>query len=561
MKTEILNILAQRLAPEITESELAKWLEVPPDEKLGDFALPCFGLAKKLRRSPVQIAEELAQALTGEATLARVQAVSGYLNLFVDRRWLALHTLQLALQPDFGAGKETNRTTVVEYCSPNTNKPLHLGHLRNMSIGESVARLLAFLGNKVVKTCVYNDRGVHICKSMLAYRDFGGDSTPESQQVKSDHFVGDYYVRFAREVKADESYEAKAQELLASWEAGDPETLALWRQMNAWAFSGFRETFRLFGTAFEREYYESKIYKYGKEIILDGLARGLFTRRDDGAVIVDLTAQGLDEKVLLRSNGTSVYIVQDLYLAQLKAEEFSYHQSIYVVGNEQEYHFKVLKAILELLGNGQTSGIHHLSYGMVELPEGKMKSREGTVVDADDLIRDTTALAAEEIRKRIQLDEAETQERALKIALAALKFQLLKTETGKNMVFNPNEAIRFEGDTGPYLLYSYARANSILRKAALPLRVAAWEAGEVEARLMKKLAFFPTAVAWAGERLMPSVLANYTFELAQQFNEFYHECPVLDSPVAGERLALVSAFRNVCGKCLDLLGIDKLEAM
>jgi arginyl-tRNA synthetase len=281
----------------------------------------------------------------------------------------------------------------------------------------------------------------------------------------------------------------------------------------------------------------------------------------DGAVVADLTSRGLDEKVLLRSNGTSVYIVQDIYLAHLKSQEFSYHRSIYVVGNEQEYHFKALKGILEILGTRASGGIHHLSYGMVELPEGKMKSREGTVVDGDDLILDTQALAEEEIRKRYQLPEEEVKERALKIALCAIKFQLLKTETGKNMVFNPKEAIRFEGDTGPYILYSYARASSILRKAGISIRVESWEANEYEARLLKKLNQFPDIVKLTREWLTPSTLANYALELSQCFNEFYHECPVLRSEIPGERLALVSAFRNVSGKCLELLGIDKVEEM
>jgi arginyl-tRNA synthetase len=349
--------------------------------------------------------------------------------------------------------------------------------------------------------------------------------------------------------------------MLLQWEAGDAEITALWRRMNGWALSGFQQTFRLFGTAFDREYYESEIYRQGKEIILEGLKRGIFSRRPDGAVISDLGAEGLDEKVLLRANGTSVYIVQDIYLAFLKSREFAYEQSVYVVGNEQEYHFKVLKAILQKLGEEIGNGIHHLSYGMVELPEGKMKSREGTSVDADDLIRDTALLAEEEVRKRYDLAEAETKERALKIALAAVKYQLLKTDTSKNMLFNPKEAIRFEGDTGPYILYTYARASSILRKTVEAPVFGAWEANPYEARLLKKIDQFPEFVQTAGARLAPSLLAGYAFELAQVFNEFYHECPVLKSEWAGYRIALVQVFRSVIGKCLDLLGIEKIEEM
>ncbi len=560
MKEELTKLLAKQLESEVTENEIAKLIEIPPDEKLGDYALPCFALAKKLRKSPANIAEDIAKSILNESLIEKVQAVSGYLNIFIDRKWLSSKVLHLALDSHFGAGN-FKETTVVEYCSPNTNKPLHLGHLRNMTIGESISRLLAYLGNKVYKTCVYNDRGVHICKSMLAYRDFGGGINPEEKNIKPDHFVGDFYVLFAQKAKEDDSYEKRAQELLQKWESGDTETVTLWKKMNEWAFAGFHDTFRLFGTSFDREYYESNIYKHGREVILKGLEQGLFKKLPDGAIVVDLTNKGLDEKVLLRSNGTSVYIVQDIYLAHLKAKDFSYDRSIYVVGNEQEYHFKVLKEILEILDTKVSGGIHHLSYGMVELPEGKMKSREGTVVDADDLIIDTSLLAEEEIRRRYQLTEEEVKERALKIALAAIKYQLLKTETGKNMVFNPKEAIRFEGDTGPYVLYSYARASSILRKADISISIEQWSANEHEARLLKKIYQFPDIVKLSSERLTPSTLANYTLELCQIFNEFYHECPVLRSEIAGQRLALVAAFRNVSGKCLELLGIDKIEEM
>lgn len=560
MKEELIKLLTKYLEPEITESEIERLVEIPPDEKLGDYALPCFLFAKKLRKSPIIISEEIAKQISNEPIIEKAEAVSGYLNFFMNRRWLSSKVLSSALNPNYGKGN-SKEITVVEYCSPNTNKPLHLGHLRNMAIGESVSRILSYMGNHVYRTCVFNDRGVHICKSMLAYKDFGGDSTPEQKNTKSDHFVGDYYVLFAKKVKEDDSYDAKAQEMLEKWEAGDEETVELWKKMNEWAFKGFRETFQLFGAHFDREYFESNIYKYGRDIILKGFEQGLFKKSSDGAIIVDLTDKGLDEKVLLRSNGTSVYIVQDIYLAHLKEEEFKYKRSIYVVGNEQEYHFKVLKEILKLLGTSESGEIHHLSYGMVELPEGKMKSREGTVVDADDLILDTSSLAEEEIRKRYELSEDEVKERALKIALAAIKFQLLKVETGKNIIFNPKEAIRFEGDTGPYVLYSYARASSILRKADIPIITEGWEVNEYEARLLKKISEFPDVVKSSGEKLTPTLLANYVLELSRRFNEFYHECSVLRSKIAGQRLAVVSAFRNVSGKCLELLGIDKIEEM
>ena len=362
------------------------------------------------------------------------------------------------------------RRVVVEYASPNTNKPLHLGHLRNIAIGESVARLLSFCGNTVVRCSINNDRGVHICKSMLAYAEFGAGRTPESAGKKSDHFVGDYYVLFNKKAREDESWNGRAQELLRKWEAGDPPTVELWTRMNAWALDGFAATYRLFGIAFDTEYFESRIYTGGKEIVADGLARGIFYTREDGAVCADLGKAGGSEKVLLRPDGTSVYIVQDLHLAVLKEKEHRYDLSLYVVGNEQEYHFTVLKALLAKLGYPIAEKVVHLSYGMVELPEGKMKSREGTVVDADDLIAETRELAGEELRGRYALSERAVEERSLKIALAAIKYQLLKVDIAKTMVFDPKKAISFEGDTGPYLLYSYARASSILRKAAAEWR-------------------------------------------------------------------------------------------
>jgi arginyl-tRNA synthetase len=397
---------------------------------------------------------------------------------------------------------------------------------------------------------------------MLAYRDSGNNESPVMKNEKPDHFVGKFYVLFAQKSKENDTYEQQAQEMLEQWEKNDAATVSLWKKMNAWALAGFRETFQLFGVEFEKEFYESDIYKHGKEIIMEGLSRGVFKLRDDGAVIADLTGQSLGEKVLLRSNGTSVYIVQDIHLAYLKNDLYHPQRSIYVVGNEQEYHFNVLKAILSLLDANYTdNGIHHLSYGMVELPDGRMKSREGSVVDADDLIKETAKIAEKEIKKRYHLPEKKVKQRALCIALAAIKYQLLKTETSKNMMFNPKEAIRFEGDTGPYLLYSYARASSILRKAESEVSTEAWDINGFEARLLKKLASFPEIISSSSQRLIPSLLATYAFELCQVFNHFFHECPVLKSDVIAQRLALVQAFRKIIGNCLDLMGIEKIEEM
>lgn len=560
MKEVIVDTLTEQLSGHLDREQVERALEVPPDESLGDFAFPCFPLARVLRKNPVAIAEELAGKLSGADGIAEARAVKGYLNIFVDKKALAADVLGRIRSGGYGRAS-VGQTVVVEYASPNTNKPLHLGHLRNISIGESVARLLQFCGNHVVRTSVNNDRGVHICKSMLAYEKWGNGATPRSEGKKPDHLVGDYYVLFSRKAGEDASLNEQAQEMLRKWEAGDEHVRELWSRMNAWAFEGFEATYRLFGIAFDKQYYESELYTKGKEIVNDGLARGIFAKRDDGAVVVDLEKEKLGQKVLLRSDGTAVYIVQDLYLAGLKNTEYNFDRSVYVVGNEQEYHFKVLAEIFRKLGFPIADKLYHLSYGMVELPEGKMKSREGTVVDADDIINDTKNLAREEVASRYELTGDELEERSLKIALAAIKYTLLKIDTAKNMVFNPRQAISFEGDTGPYLLYSYARASSILRKLEDEPPFAPVEPDEYEARLVKALGRFPEVVAAVHDKLTPSYLAGYAFSLAQVFNEFYHHCPVIKSDRAGFRVALVNALRTVLKDCINLLGIEEIEEM
>lgn len=560
MKNIIVELLSSELSGKLTSEEIERLIEIPPSEQMGDFAFPCFPLARILRKSPPVIAEQLASGLKLPPEFESVKAISGYLNFYLDKQVLARRVLTDTCSPDFGRGKN-GLGIVVEFASPNTNKPLHLGHLRNISIGESVARILSFSGNHVTRTSINNDRGVHICKSMLAYKELGEGKTPVEVGKKSDHFVGDYYVLFSKKAAEDESWNQRAQSMLQKWEAGDPETVELWKKMNEWALSGFRETYRLFGISFDKEYYESLIYKSGKEIVIEGLEREIFTRRQDGAITVNLDDYKLGEKVLLRPDGTSVYIVQDLYLALIKDQEYHYDKSIYVVGNEQEYHFAVLAAIFRKLGYPVAEKIKHLSYGMVELPEGRMKSREGTVVDADDLIKETKNLAAEELKERYQLTEEEMEDRSLKIALSAIKYTLLKIDITKNMLFDPKKAISFEGDTGPYLLYSYARASSILRKAGLPEFSIPTTQENPETKLIKKLYSFSTAVKYADERLSPSVIANYAFDLSQIFNEFYHSCQVIGSENEAFRLNLVNAFRTVLGKCLWLLGIETIEEM
>ncbi|MDR0306709.1 MAG: arginine--tRNA ligase [Chitinispirillales bacterium] len=558
MKEQIADALAAELRGQLDLQEIEKAIEIPPSDNLGDYAFPCFGLAKILKKNPVQIAGQLKEKLHIDGI--KVEITGGYLNFFVDKKQLAASTIDLSSQDTFGK-RNTGQRVVIEFASPNTNKPLHLGHLRNMSIGDSVTRILSFCGCDVTKTSINNDRGVHICKSMLAYLRRGEGATPESAGIKSDHFVGDYYVLFNQEAVKYPSWNEDAQEMLQKWENNDQKTLELWRTMNRWALDGFRETYRLFGISFDKEYYESDIYKNGKEIVQEGLDKNIFSKRKDGAVVVDLEREKLGEKVLLRPDGTSVYIVQDLFLALLKDQDFHYDRSFYVVGNEQDYHFAVLTAIFRKLGLSAADKMKHLSYGMVELPEGKMKSREGTVVDADDLIKETANLAKEEVAARYRISEEQIEERSLKIALAAIKYQLLKVDITKTMVFDPKKAISFEGDTGPYLLYSYARASSILRKAP-PLQapvITNPEAGEI--KLVKKIAFFPSAVNFACERLSPSVIANYAFDLAQSFNEFYHSHQVIGSDNENFRLHLTSSFRLTLSKCLMLLGIETIEEM
>jgi arginyl-tRNA synthetase len=560
MKSIIVQLLSKALSDALPQSEIVRLIEVPPTDDMGDFAFPCFPLARALKKNPKQIAEQLCESLVLPPEIQQVKAISGYLNFYVNKKILAGNVLNAAFDNAFGE-QHREKSIVVEFASPNTNKPLHLGHLRNMSIGESIARILQFGGNRVVRTSINNDRGVHICKSMLAYSEFGNGATPEATGKKSDHFVGDYYVMFSKKATEDESWNERAQEMLRRWESGDEATLALWKTMNGWALGGFRETYNLFGIKFDKEYYESAIYKSGKEIVQEGLSSGIFTLRSDGAAIVNLESEKLGEKVLLRPDGTSVYIVQDLYLAVIKNQEYNYDQSIYVVGNEQDYHFAVLIAIFKKLGNPISERMKHLSYGMVELPEGRMKSREGTVVDADDLIHETARLASDELKERYKLSEDERADRSLKIALSAIKYQLLKVDITKSMLFDPKKAISFEGDTGPYLLYSYARAASILRKADAPETFTIPECSQQEVRIIKKIAAFPDAVNSSLDKLSPSIIANYAFELSQNFNEFYHFSKVIGSDVQDFRLQIVKAFKMVLKKCLWLLSIEEIEEM
>ena len=561
-KESIAKILAKQI--KLKEDEILSILEVPSNPELGDIAFPCFKLSSIYKKKPIEIAKELESKIKITKDLEKIKATGPYLNFFLEKSNLAIEVIKKILKEKEKFGTEKNKQTImIEFPSPNTNKPLHLGHLRNMSLGESVSRILEHQGNKIIRANLNNDRGVHICKSMYAYEKWGKNKTPESEKKKTDHLIGDFYVMFSKAAKENPALEEEAQKILQKWELGDKKTIALWKKMNKWAFDGFKETYKLFGIKHDKQYYESEIYGQGKELAQEGLNKKIFIKKDN-AIIADLTDEKLGEKVILRADGTSIYITQDMYLATLKDKEYKLDGSIYVVANEQDYHFQVLFTILKKFGYKFTKNLHHLSYGMVELPEGRMKSREGTVVDADDLILETQKLAKTEIKKRFpKLSEKELNIRSLKIALSAIKFMLLKTDHVKNIIFNPNEAISFEGDTGPYIQYSYARASSILKKSKKKpeIKLTSKILKEKEILLIKKLAEFPEVIENAQRNLSPSIISNYTLELAHIFNEFYHQTKVLDSENEIFLLALVESFRIVCKKSLYLLGIETVEEM
>jgi arginyl-tRNA synthetase len=567
-KLEIANILEKSLRESninIPTKDLINLIEIPPNSEMGDFAFPCFSLASKLKKSPQQIAQELKIKLEKilSKSFEKIESNGPYLNFFINRKLLAVNLIKdiLTKKDSFGRLNKNNKNVMIEFPSPNTNKPLHLGHLRNMSIGESISRICEFNGFNIIRANLNNDKGVHICKSMLAYKKFGKNKKPD-KKTKPDHFVGDFYVMFNEKSKKNPSLEKEAQEFLKKYEAGDKETIELWKKMNKWALDGFKETYKKFGIKLDKEYYESQIYEKGKEIIYDGLKKGLFYKTDDGAIASRLIINSvLTDKILLRADKTSLYITQDIYLAKLKFEEFNLNSSIYVVANEQDYHFNVLFEILEKLGIASKQKLKHLSYGMVFLPTGKMKSREGTVVDADDLIEEIRKLMEQELKEREKLSKKELEKRSLLIALSAIKYFLLKIESKKNMIFNPKESINLEGDTGPYLLYSYARANSILKKAKKSSQISFEELEQEEINLIKKLSLFKEIVVKSYNSLNPSLIANYSYELSKLFNEFYSKCPVLNSEKESFRLKLVESFKQVLKNSLYLLGIDVLERM
>ena len=567
MKEVIVSLIKKSLKKksiDISEEKIAKTIEIPPSSEMGDYALPCFFLAEIMEEEPHEIAIELRELMGNPpGGMEDIQTRGPYINFFLDRKTLGVNLIKEinSKKDNFGKSKRAGKKTMIEFPSPNTNKPLHLGHLRNMAIGESLSRIFEFNGERVIRANLNNDRGIHICKSMAAYKLYGKGKNPKSEKKKSDHFVGDYYVMFNKKEKENQKLELESHRMLQKWEAGDKETLKIWEKMNKWALDGFEKTYKKFGIKHNVEFFESKIYEKGKEIILEGLKKGIFKKNKDGAIAINLKKEKLGEKILLRLDGTSVYITQDIYLAKLKQEKYKLDKSIYVVANEQKYHFDVLFTLLEKLGF-KSEGLKHLSYGMVNLPDGKMKSREGTVVDADDLIEKVQDLIKKELESRYKLTPKQSEERSLTIALAAIKYLLLKIDIKKDMVFNPKESINFEGDTGSYILYSYARASSILRKLKNKKSNSPLEyLEEKEIALIKKLSDFENIALNAYKNTNPSLIANYSYQLAQIFNEFYHSCPVLNSDKESFRIELVKAFRQVLKNSLYLIGIDTLEEM
>ncbi len=556
-KQEIIKLLVKETKLKV--DEISNLLAVPPNPALGDYAFPCFVIGK----NPVEAASKLQKKIKLPKFLDKIETKGPYLNFYLDKTNFT-KTILTTINKEkekYGKGKSKQKI-LIEYCGPNTNKPLHLGHVRNMALGNAVVRILEFEGNKVVPVNIINDRGIHICQSMVAYKKWGKGKKPNK---KGDHFVGDYYVMFSKKLKEKPELHDEAMKMLQAWEDKDPEVHALWRKMNTWVLQGFSETYGRFGIAFDKEYFESEIYEQGKEVAFEGLKKGIFEKNDDKAIIAPLEKEGMTNKVVLRGDGTSVYITQDMYLAQQRYEDYKFNKLIYVVASEQRMHFKQLFRILELLKRPFAKNLYHLSYGMVHLTTGRMKSREGTVIDADNIMDEISELAREEVEKRYsKLSVKEKKRRGEFISLAAIKFYMLKTDAHRDMIFNPKDSLSFDGETGPYIQYTHARACSILRKAG--------KIGTVDYSLLKEdkeqavvslLSKFSSKVVESGKQYKPHIICRYLIDLAQAFNEFYHSCQVIsdDKKVMNARLSLVNSTRQVLSNGLGLLGIEAPEEM
>lgn len=554
---EITRVLNKEV--KLDEIKLSK----PPSSEMGDYAFACFPLAKSLKKDPKQIAQDLSKKIKPNDYLSQVTSEGAYLNFFVNKtKFLEQVMGDIKKKKDkFGSTKSKPKKVMVEFSSPNTNKPLHLGHLRNIAIGEATSRIFEFNNHKVVRACIVNDRGIHIIKSMLAYMELGGKKDPDK---KPDHYVGDFYVMYSDLEKKDATYETRAKDMLKKWEQGDKPIRNIWKKMNKWVYQGFNETYKKLGITFDKIYYESELYEKAKDIVLNAHKKGIF-ETEEGAIIARLEKYGLPDKVLIRSDGTSIYMTQDIYLAQRKFDDYKLDESIYVVATEQNLHFKQLFKILELLGKKWAHNCYHLAYGMVYLPEGKMKSREGLVVDADDIISEMEDLAKQELNTRYKLSDKELSQRSTKIALAGLKFFLLKHDAYKDMTYDPKESISFQGETGPYIQYTYARICSIIGKSRQsPSKVDLKLLDhKLEWNIAQMLLSFPKIVLEAQEHLKPSLITRYLLDLGQIFNEYYHEVPILraEDKIKQARLELLFATKQVLKNGLNLLGISEIEQM
>ena len=593
--------LEKKVSQVIAQALVQLWNATVPEESLGlqatkkefegTHTLVCFPLTRYTKLNPEQTADAIGKFLVENISyITQYNVVKGFLNLTISDAFWVENLLKIAKTQNYGFGDKKNEVVIVEYSSPNTNKPLHLGHLRNNFLGYSVAEILEANGYEVVRNNLVNDRGIHICKSMLAYQKFGNNETPESSGLKGDHLVGKYYVVFDKELKAeavklkeqgwsDEDIEKKnpllveAQTMLLKWEEGNSEVVNLWKKMNTWVYAGFDATYKKIGVKFDQYYYESNTYLLGKDVVEEGLSSGVFFKKDNGSVWIDLKEEGLDEKLVLRGDGTSVYITQDLGTADLKYRDFPFTKSIYVVGNEQDYHFKVLQAIMKRLGRPYAEGIYHLSYGMVDLPSGKMKSREGTVVDADDLVDEMIQTAEDNTRELGKIDDFSSEDAKQlfhTLGMGALKYFLLKVDPKKRMMFNPQESIQFQGNTGPFIQYTHARIRAILRKAtelgytSPVLDFNRTELLEVEKDLVILLSRFPNTVKEAGNNYSPAEIANYVYELAKEYNRLYQEVSIFqetDIDALKCRLLLSYVTGQTIKTSMRLLGIEVPERM
>ena len=551
----------------INPEDIESYLEIPPSEIEFNYALPCFRLAKIEKKAPNDIATELKQNLKNIDYLEKVEVSGPYLNLKIKPRFILESIFKS--KEDYGRigkiqeKKNEKQRVIIEYPSPNTNKPLHFGHIRNMLLGRSLSNLLNYMGHRVFQVNLNNDRGIHICKSMLAYKKWGQNKQPDK---KSDHFVGDFYVKYNEMAAKDDKLEEEAYELLRKWEKGNRETITLWKKMNEWALKGHKETYKKLSISFDKEYFESDLYLKGKEIILEGVERGIFEYLEDGAIVARLKEKyNLEDKVLIRSDGTSLYITQDIYLAYKKKQDFNFNKSIYIVGDEQIQVFKWLFAVLELLGFEGNN--YHLSYGMINLPSGKMKSREGTIVDADDIIKEVEQLAYEEVSKRYnEIDESDKLIRAELIGLAALSFYILKYNPTKGFTFKPDESISFEGETGPYIQYCYARIESIIQKSGKEITTHInWDLfqHEKEINLIKQMIYFPEVMKNAENTYNIHLIPQYLLGLCQTFNSFYTSCQVISENIELEkaRLLLIKCVQIIIKIGLSILGIETLDQM